>query len=80
MSAESVPLSLAQEQMLRRAARSRNGETFVGRGQSKTAKRLVEFGLGRMYQPDAYSVRFVVYDVERWRDPDSPSSGHREAP
>lgn len=63
-------LSSAQQRMLQAAARRwgrvrRNGEdanfTWVGRGQSSTAKKLAELGLGA-YVSDGYSAKFWIWE------------------
>lgn len=60
-----LPTSEAQVRMLRRAAQGPRGETFIGRGQSRTARALAAAGLGRAYSPDAFSSKFAINDAGR---------------
>jgi hypothetical protein len=53
-------LSEAQKRMILRAAKDRHGEVFIGRGQAKTAARLVQLGLATTYYSNTFTHKAVL--------------------
>ncbi len=75
-----APLTEPQVRMLRAAATGHRGETWIRRGQGRTADALAAMGYGSDYMPDSHSRKFAINDAGRRALDDAglqEAEGHR---